>query len=66
MLINEVKAISIRVGDTFTLSGDLGKFKKGEEINIDNVQQSAMDFIVTVSNKTGDTDTFYLDRDDEI
>jgi hypothetical protein len=66
MLINEVKAVQIRVGNTFNIADDLGKFKKGEEVTVDNVQQSAMDFIVTVSNKAGDKDTFYLDRDDEI
>ena len=66
MLINEVKAVQIRVGNTFNLADDLGKFKKGEEVTVNDVQQSAMDFIVTVSNKAGDKDTFYLDRDDEI
>lgn len=66
MLINEVKAVQIRVGNTFNIADDLGKFKKGEEVTVDNIQQSAMDFIVTVSNQAGDKDTFYLDRDDEI
>ena len=66
MLINEVKAIQIKVGSTFNLADDLGKFKKGEEVTVDSVENSAMDFIVTMSNKDGVTDTFYLDRDDEI
>jgi hypothetical protein len=66
MLINEVKAVQIRVGNTFNLADDLGKFKKGEEVTVNDGQQSAMDFIVTVSNKAGDKDTLYLDRDDEI
>ena len=66
MLINEVKAVQIRVGNTFNLADDLGKFKKGEEVTVNDVQQSAMDFIVTVSNKAGEKDTLYLDRDDEI
>jgi len=66
MLINEVKAVQIKVGNTFKISDDLGKFKKGEEVTVDDVELSGMDFIVTLSNSNGVTDTFYLDRDDEI
>ena len=66
MLINEIKAIQIKVGNTFNMSDDLGNFKKGEEVTVDDVQNSAMDIIVTLSNNKGITDTFYLDRDDEI
>ena len=66
MLINEVKAVQIKVGNTFKISYDLGKFKKGEEVTVDDVELSGMDFIVTLSNSNGITDTFYLDRDDEI
>jgi hypothetical protein len=66
MLINEVKAVQIKVGNTFKISDDLGKFKKGEEVTVDDVELSGMDFIVTLSNSNGITDTFYLDRDDEI
>jgi hypothetical protein len=66
MLINEIKAIQIKVGNTFNMSDDLGNFKKGEEVTVDDVQNSAMDIIVTLSNNKGVTDTFYLDRDDEI
>ena len=66
MLLNEIKAIQIKVGNTFNMSDDLGNFKKGEEVTVDDVQNSAMDIIVTLSNNKGITDTFYLDRDDEI
>jgi hypothetical protein len=66
MLINEVKAVQIKVGSTFNIADDLGKFKKGEEVTVDDVQNSAMDIVVTLSNNAGITDTFYLDRDDEI
>jgi hypothetical protein len=66
MLINEVKAVQIRIGKTFNLADDMGKFKKGEEVTVDDVQQSAMDFVITLSNNAGVTDTFYLDRDDEL
>jgi hypothetical protein len=66
MLINEIKAVQIKVGSTFNIADDLGKFKKGEEVTVDNVQNSAMDIVVTLSNKAGITDTFYLDINDEI
>jgi hypothetical protein len=66
MLISEIKAVQIKVGNTFNMSDDLGNFKKGEEVTVDNVELSGMDFVITLSNKAGTTDTFYLDRDDEI
>lgn len=66
MLINEVKAIQIKKGNTFVLSDDLGNFKKGEEITVINVEKSAEDFIVTMKNDKGIKDTFYLDKDDDI
>ena len=66
MLINEIKAVQIKVGNTFNMSDDLGNFKKGEEVTVDDVELSGMDFVITLSNKEGVTDTFYLDRDDEI
>jgi len=66
MLINEIKAISLSVGSTFTMSYSLGKFKKGEEVTVDDIQESGEDFVVTLSNESGVTDTFYLDKNDEI
>lgn len=66
MLISEIKAVQIKVGDTFNMSDDLGNFKRGEEVTVDSVELSGMDFVVTLSNNNGVTDTFYLDRDDEI
>jgi hypothetical protein len=65
MLINEVKAISISVGDTFTLSGDIGKFKEKEQVTVDKVRPFGNDIELHLSNEKGDTDTFYLDRDDD-
>jgi hypothetical protein len=66
MLINEIKAISLSVGSTFNMSYSLGKFKKGEEVTVDDIQESGEDFVVTLSNESGVTDTFYLDKNDEI
>jgi hypothetical protein len=65
MLINEVKAISISVGDTFILSGDIGKFKEKEQVTVDKVRPFGNDIEIHLSNETGDTDVFYLDRNDD-
>lgn len=66
MLINEVKAISLNVGSKFKMSDSLGKFKKGEEVTVDDIQPSGEDVVVTLSNDKGETDTFYFDKNDEI
>lgn len=65
MLINEVKAISIRPGNTFKLAGDIGKFKRGETVTVDSVNPSGNDVELNLSNEAGVTDTFYLDRNDD-
>ena len=65
MLINEVKAISLNVGDTFTMSDSLGKFKKGEEVTVRNIEPSGEDVVMTLSNGKV-TDEFYFDKNDEI
>jgi hypothetical protein len=65
MLINEVKAISLNIGDTFNMSDSLGKFEKGEEVIVRNIEESGEDVVVTLSNGKV-TDTFYFDKNDEI
>jgi hypothetical protein len=63
-LLNEVKAEHISVGDIFTLSADLGKFKKGNKVRVTSVKPSANDVVITLSSGTT-KDTFYLDKGDE-
>jgi hypothetical protein len=65
MLINEVKAISLKIGQTFTLSGEIGNFKKGETVTVDDVRPFGNDVELHLSNDNGVTDTFYLDRNDD-
>lgn len=43
MLINEVKAISIKTGETFKLSGAIGKFAQGETVTVDDVRDNGND-----------------------
>ena len=64
-LLNEIKALSIRTGDTFTLVGDIGYFKKGDEVTVDQVRPVGEDVELHLSNQNGLTDTFYLDKNDE-
>jgi hypothetical protein len=66
MLINELKAMYLNVGDVFTMSADLGKFTKGEQVTAKNIEPSGEDVVVTLVNDEGTTDTFYFDKDEEI
>jgi hypothetical protein len=66
MLINEVKAISIKQGNTFTLSDAIGKFKKGEQVTVDKIRSYGNDIELHLSNDKGVTDTFYLDKNEEL
>jgi len=62
--LDEVKATSIEMGKVFTLSGDIGKFKAGEKVIVDEIRPFGNDIELHLSNESGVTDTFYLDRND--
>lgn len=66
MLINEIKAMSLNIGDTFIMSNSLGKFKKGEEVTVNDIEPSGEDVVVTLINNNKIIDTFYFDKNDEI
>ena len=63
-ILTEIKKAEISVGDTYTLSADLGKFKKGEEIKVTKKTPSAEDIQLYLTNDKGVTDIFYLDKND--
>jgi hypothetical protein len=63
--IEEIKVTSISIGDEFILSDDLGKFKKGEKIEILNKRPDGDDIKLTLYNGKF-KDTFYLDKNDDI
>jgi hypothetical protein len=63
--LNEVKATSIRVGNKFKLSNDLGKFKEGEEVHVTKISPFGDDIELHLSNVKGVKDTFYLDKNDD-
>jgi hypothetical protein len=62
--IKEEKASSIRKGDTFTLSDDIGNFKKGETVTVDDVLSFGNDIEIHLSNENNEKDVFHIDRDD--
>jgi hypothetical protein len=63
--LNEVKATSLTVGETFTVSGDIGKFKEGEKVSVDDIRPFGNDVELHLSNSEGVKDTFYLDINDD-
>jgi hypothetical protein len=65
MFLDEIKAISIKAGEKFTLSGDIGNFKKGDEVTVDSIEPNGDDIQLHLSNDQGIKDTFYLDKDDD-
>ena len=63
-LLTEIKKTEISVGDTYVLSADLGKFKKGETVKVTKKTPSAEDIQLYLTNDKGVTDIFYLDKND--
>ena len=64
-LLKEVKATQISVGDIFTLGGDLGEFKKGEKVEVQDKGTYGADIKISLSNNQGTTDEFYIDKNDD-
>jgi len=65
-VMNEMAtASSFKEKDQFTLSGNMGKFKTGEKVTVVSKKAFGNDIALTLSNGT-ETDTFYLDRNDDI
>ena len=62
--LNEVKATQIKVGSQFTLSGDIGKFVKGDKVKVTKITPFDNDIEIELSNEVGDIDSFYLDKND--
>jgi hypothetical protein len=63
--LKEAKEIEIKKGKTYTLGGDIGKFKKGEQVKIIDKKMSGADYVITLENDKGVKDNFYLDKGDD-
>ena len=63
--MDEAKASSLSVGETFVLPAKLGKFVMGEEVEVVSIEPFGNDIRLVLSNGKN-KDDFYLDRNDEI
>ena len=63
--LNEVIGGQINVGDTFTLTGDIGIFKKSEKVEVKDKKNMGNEVKIILSNDLGKTDDFILDIDDD-
>jgi hypothetical protein len=63
--LKEVQEVQIKIGDDFTLRGDIGIFKKGDIVTVTNKKLVGNDIELTLSNDKGKEDKFYLDKNDD-
>lgn len=63
--LNETTGGQINVGDTFTLTGDIGIFKQGEKVEVKDKKNMGNEVKIILSNDLGKTDDFILDIDDD-
>jgi hypothetical protein len=63
--LEEIKGSQIEVGDIFTLTGDIGLFKKGEKVQVKDKKIYGNDIKIILSNDQGITDDFLIDINDD-
>jgi hypothetical protein len=63
--LDEIKVGQIDVGDVFTLTSDIGLFKRGEKVQVKDKGVYGNDVKLILSNDQGITDEFLLDIDDD-
>ena len=63
--LEEKKANSLKIGEKFKMQANLGDFKKGQEVEVIDIQRWGEDFRITLSNGE-DKDTFTIDKNDEL
>jgi len=63
--LDEKKANSLKIGEKFKMQADLGNFKKGQEVEVIDIQRWGEDFRITLSNGKN-KDTFTIDKNDEL
>ena len=62
--LNEVKNTPLKKKETFILSESLGKFNKGDIIQVKEMKVIENDIELHLINNYGISDTFYLDKED--
>jgi len=63
--MDEVKGDQIRQNDVFTLSADLGNFKKGDQIKVSSVRDDEGGGLIISCVSKNAKDNFYIDKNDE-
>lgn len=63
--LEEIMTSQIDVGDVFTLTSDIGLFKKGDKVQVKDKGVYGNDIKLILSNDQGVTDEFLLDIDDD-
>lgn len=63
--LEEIMTSQINVGDVFTLSSDIGLFKRGDRVEVKDKGMYGNDVKLILSNNQGITDEFLLDIDDD-
>jgi len=63
--LSEIKASSLKIGDSFKLSSNLGKFRKDEQIKLIDILQGSDDIEIILSNGITQ-DNFFLDPNESI
>jgi hypothetical protein len=59
--LNEAK---IKQGETFKLAGNIGTFKKGEQVTVYNIKHTQDDVEIHLKNSKGVKDVLYMDKSD--
>lgn len=63
-ILKEIQNTKISKGNSYTLSSDIGNFKKGDKIKVDKTIPSGEDIQLYLSNNQGVTDVLYIDKND--
>jgi flagellar motor protein MotB len=63
--LEEIMTSQINVGDVFTLSSDIGLFKRGDRVKVKDKGMYGNDVKIILSNDQGITDEFLLDINDD-
>jgi hypothetical protein len=64
--IDEIKASEIKKGETYTLSGDIGKFSKGDKVMVYDIKFYGDEVRVDLVRGDKVRDFFILDKNDSL
>lgn len=60
-----VKAAHIGVGDKFVIAGDMGKFVKGDKVEVTDIQAYGNDVKIYMTSSSGTSDFIIVDKNDD-